>query len=347
LLERVIGMGCTRLAVVSLHSGAGARTVVEALAAEAPGRGVDIGVTSIPRIDTVAEHADRVTGVTLPQGAIVATAASVVEDTPALESLERIDCTTPLGELCVCRVIETSEVPVYGPDDGPMLGAALDRLEARCQGLVMVNGAWERHGFASPDVTRAVVLAVGSTYSGGPQRSAAAVRYTVEILGLPRHTVPLDRVWREAADRGMRQAVDRNGQQLGEFLEDDADRAFALESLGSDLEALVLPGFLSDSLLTTLVRSNVCCTLVVKDASRVRVSPVYFTAWVKKGGGVAVIEPTNLLAVTTNPTNPNGPDADAAEFRRLVAEAVPEVPVHDVRLEAAEEPESPRWKFWG
>ena len=340
-------MGCTRLAVVSLHSGAGARTVVETLAAEAPARGVDIGVTSIPRIDTVAENADRVTGMTLPQDAIVATASSVVEDAAALEPLERVDCTTPLGEMCVCRVTEASEVPVYGPDDGPMLGAVLDRLESHSQGLVMVNGAWERHGFAAPDVTRAVVLAVGSTYSGGPQRSAAAVRYTVEMLGLPRHTVPLDRVWREAADRGMRQAVDRNGQQLGEFREDDADRAFALESLGADLAALVLPGFLSDSLLASLVRSQACCTLVVKDASRVRVSPVYFTAWAKKGGQVAVIEPTNLIAVASNPTNPNGPDADAAEFRRLVAEAVPEVAVHDVRLEAEEEPERPRWKFWG
>ena len=86
---------------------------------------------------------------------------------------------------------------------------------------------------------------------------------------------------------------------------------------------------------------------MVKDASRVRVSPVYFTAWVKQGGEVAVIEPTHLLAVTTNPTNPGGPEADAAGFRRLVAEAVPEVPVHDVRLEAAEEPERSRWKFWG
>ncbi len=227
-----------------------------------------------------------------------------------------------------------------------MLGAALDRLEARSQGLVMVNGAWERHGFAAPDVTRAVVLAVGAAYSEGPQRSAAAVRYTVEILGLHRHSVPLDRVAREATDRGMRQAVDRNGQRIGEFSQDDDDRAFALESLGSELEALVLPGFLSDSLLTTLVRSNVCCTLVVKDASRVRVSPVYYTAWTKKGGKFAVIEPTHLIAVATNPTNPKGPDTEAAEFRRLVAEAVPEVAVHDVRLEDEEEPERPRWKFW-
>jgi hypothetical protein len=340
-------MGCTRLAVVSLHPGAGARTVVETLAAEAPGRGVEVGVTSIPRIDTVAENDGQVSGVTLPRGAVVATAASVVEDAPTLEPLERIDCKTPLGELCVCRVTETSEVPVYGPDDGPMLGAALDRLERHSQGLVMVNGAWERHGFAAPDVTRAVVLAVGSSYSGGAARSAAAVRYTVELMGLPRHSVPLDRVWRESADRGKRQAVDRNGQLLGEFPEDDADRAFALESLGSELEALVVPGFLSDGLLTSLVRSQVCCTLVVKDASRVRVSPVYYTAWSRKGGRLAVIEPTRLIAVASNPTNPSGPDSDAAEFRQLVTDAIPEVPVHDVRLEAEQEPEAPRWRFWG
>ena len=38
-----------------------------------------------------------------------------------------------------------------------------------------------------------------------------------------------------------------------------------------------------------------------------RVSPVYYTAWTKKGGGFAVIEPTLLIAVASNPSNPNGP----------------------------------------
>ena len=51
LLERVFGSGCTRLAVISLHPGAGARTVVETLAVEFRKRGIRVGVTRVPRID--------------------------------------------------------------------------------------------------------------------------------------------------------------------------------------------------------------------------------------------------------------------------------------------------------
>ncbi len=209
-----------------------------------------------------------------------------------------------------------------------------------------MGGAWERHGFAAPGIAHAAILALGSTYSRTPERSAVAVRYIVEVLRLSRHEVPLDRLLREATAQGNSLAVDRNGQQLTEVPMEDARAIATLEGLGAELEAVVLPEFLSDAFLTALVRSSVRCALVVKDATRVRVSPVYYTAWSKKGGSVAVIEPMELLAVTTNPTNPTGADSDPGEFRRMVAEAVPDVPVHDVLLEASADKERPSWKFW-
>ena len=316
--------------------------MVETLAAGARARGRGVGVTCVPRIGRVGDDADPFTGVTLPEGAIAATAASVLDESGALRALEQIDCGAPPGEMGVCRVERATEVPLYGPDDTAALGVVLDRLEAWSDGFVLVGGAWERHGFAAPEVTHAAVLAVAAGYSGTPERSAAAVRYGVEMLGLSRCEFPVDRVWRDALAQRIPMAVDRHGRLLGEV----SGRIAPLEALGRELAAIVLPDFLADGLLTALVRSDVRCTLVVKDPTRVRVSPVYFKAWVKGGGRVAVMEPMRVLAIATNPRNPDGPDAEPRFFRRLVADAVPGVPVHDVRLEAGAEDERPRWRFW-
>ena len=95
-----------------------------------------------------------------------------------------------------------------------------------------------------------------------------------------------------------------------------------------------------------LVRSQLRCTIVVRDATRINVSPVYYKAWLKGRGRIQVVRPLRLLAVATNPWNPAGPDADPAEFRAAVATALPDLPVHDVVLEGDSGEKKPAWKFW-
>jgi hypothetical protein len=345
LLERVFGSGCTRIAVVSLHPGAGARTVVETLAAGFRERGIRVGVTRVPRVG-IDGDSDHVTDVSLPAESVVATAASVVPSSDALEPLERVECRTPLGEIAVCRVKRPGEVPVYAPHDAATLGSAVGRLEALGDGFVLVAGAWERRSFAAPEVAQAVVLAVGADYSGTVERSAAAVRYAVELLGLGRHDVPVDLAWREAVQQQESLVLDRNGRVCGSLASSDPDSAPPPELLEIAPSAIVVPEYLSDDFLAPLARSSMRCTIVVKDATRIRVSPVCHAAWSKTGGRLAIMDPMRLLAVATNPVTATGPDADAGAFRDAVAEAVPEVPVHDAPRESATDDPRPKWRFW-
>jgi len=345
LLERVFGSGCTRLAVISLHPGAGARTVVESLAAGFRQRGIRVGVTRVPRVG-VDGDSDHVTDVSLPEDSVVATAASVVPTCDALEAVERVECSTPLGEIAVCRVTRPGEVPAYAPHDAATLGSAVGRLEALSDGFVLVAGAWERRSFAAPEVAHSVVLAVGAGYSGTPERSAAAVRYAVETLGLGQHEVPVDLAWREAVALRQPLVLDRNGRVCGSLTLQNSDSAPPPELLEIRPSAIVLPEYLSDEFLAPFARSKFRCTIVVKDATRVRVSPVCHTAWSKTGGRLAVMEPMRLLAVATNPVTATGPDADAGAFRDLVAEALPDVPVHDVAHESGAEDRRSKWRFW-
>ena len=97
---------------------------------------------------------------------------------------------------------------------------------------------------------------------------------------------------------------------------------------------VAVPEGLHDGLLAPLVRSALRCSLVVRDPTRFRAAPVYLKAWLKGRGRLQVVRSARLLAVTTNPINPTGPDADPAAFRELVSEAAGTLPVHDVVLEA-------------
>lgn len=341
LFERILASGATRLAVISLHAGSGGRTVIETLAEKARRSGVGVGVARVPKVRSSGEVQEPL-GAALPEGTLVATPASEVEETQAVQVLEPLETTG--APLRVCRVASSGEVVAYSPDDDASLAAVLGRLEALGGELILVDGAWERRSFASPGAVHAVVLAVGCGYSASLERTTAAVRCAVDLLRLPACEVPVGGAWREAASRDAPLTLDHNGRPLDQLPPTDPRAVKALKAMDVPPKIVVLPGFLSDAFLVPLVTSTLRFEVVVRDATRVAASPVYYAAWLKRGGRVSVIEPTRLLAVATNPTNLTGPDADARKFRELVAAAVPDVAVHDVRLEAASDP--PAWKFW-
>jgi hypothetical protein len=107
-----------------------------------------------------------------------------------------------------------------------------------------------------------------------------------------------------------------------------------------------MPSGLNDEFMIPLVRSPLRCSLVVRDATRLNVSPVYFKAWLKGGGRIEAVRRSRIVAVASNPVNPVGPDAEAEEFREEVQRALPEVPVHDVVLDEADAEKRPFWKLW-
>jgi hypothetical protein len=191
------------------------------------------------------------------------------------------------------------------------------------------------------------VLVLAAGYSATPERSAAAARYLVETLSAPPCDESARDAWVETASKGATVLLDARGQVRGLMPPGLPDPMPALRTPeGVPVAAVVLPHGLNDEFMIPLVRSQLRCTLVVRDATRINVSPVYYKAWLKGRGRIQVVRPLRLLAVATNPWNPAGPDADPAEFRAAVATALPDLPVHDVVLEGDALEKKPAWKFW-
>jgi len=349
LLDRLVESGSKRIAILGLHPRAGARTVLSSLVSQIQRRNLTLGVTSVPRLGPEAEGivAEPVTRLGLPAGTVVATAKDVVESSAdAVEILERTSWESPRGEVHICRMSRDAALDLYGPEGPEALSAVLRRLEDLSSGPVLVDGGWERRGFASPGVTDGVVIVLSSGWSATPARSAAAAKFHVDSLSVPTCEPLWASGWDEAAGRGVPLLLDESGRVVGMLPPGLEDPMAALRRAEGTVSAILLPHGLNDEFIMPLVRSTFRCTLVVRDATRISLAPIYFQAWLKGEGRIRVVRPLRLIALATNPTNHTGPDADAAEFRQLVASAVPGIPVHDVVLEAEEGRPRPAWKFW-
>lgn len=351
LLDRIVKSGAQRVAILGLHPGAGTRTVLAYLAREIHRRSWPLAVTSAPRLPLEREEEAIVRPVTrlaVPEGAFVATSAGPSEGSEArLERLETTPWPTPLGLVSLFRVEAGGEVDLHGPGEADSLKDVITRLGHQAGGMVLVDGGWERRVFAAPGITDAVVLVLAAGYSATPTRSAAAARYLVETLSVPPCDEAARVAWEETASKGAAALLDGRGRSLGVLPPGLEDPVPALKSPGADpVATVVLPHGLNDEFMIPLVRSPLRCNLVVRDATRINVAPIYFKAWLKGRGRIHVVRPTRLVAVATNPVNMSGPDADAEEFRQIVATTLPDLPVHDVVAESGEEPRKPVWKFW-
>jgi len=353
LLDRVVAAGCQRVAVLGLHARAGTRTVLSSLVRRIHARSWPIAVTSAPRLPLEIEFeqspsAQPVTRLALPEGAYVATAADTVRSAEGgLDLIEATSWSTPLGLIGLYRVFRGGEIDLHGPSETDGMAEVLARLGEASGGLVLVDGGWERRAFAAPGTVDGTILVVGSSFAPSPERSAAAARYVVETLTVPPCEQPARVAWDETASTGAAALLDTRGKAIGVLPPGLEDPVPALEAPErGPVATVVLPHGLNDEFMIPLVRTSFRCSLVVRDATRINVAPIYFKAWLKANGRFQVVRPMKIVAVATNPANHAGPDADPARFREIVAGALPHVPVHDVVLESGEGDRKPAWKFW-
>ncbi|HEX4826403.1 MAG TPA: hypothetical protein VFV19_19035 [Candidatus Polarisedimenticolaceae bacterium] len=352
LLDRIVKSGAHKIAILGLHPQAGTRTVLASLVEEIGARSWPLALTSSPRLPLEQEEgAERlpVTKMRLPEGAWIATSApsGPAEGQARLDLVESTPWSTTLGPVSIYRVVGAGEVDLHGPGESDSMKTVLKRLSELSGGMVLVDGAWERRAFAAPGVTDGVVIVFAAGYSATPERSAAAARYLVETLGAPPCDEAARDAWEETASKGAAALLDPRGRPYGVLPPGIDDPVPALKTPeGAPASAVVLPHGLNDEFMIPLVRSAMRCTLVVRDATRINVAPVYYKAWLKGRGRIQVVRPLRILAAVTNPWNPSGPDADPAAFREIVAGALPDLPVHDVVLESGGDRAKPAWKFW-
>jgi hypothetical protein len=321
------------LAIVGTAKNVGKTTTMNWLIARFEAQGIRLGLTSVGRD---GEDLDMVTDrpkprITPPPGTLVATAhLSAKRSTARLKEVRPTPFRTAIGPVSIYEVQSLGTVEVAGPvsmSDTRRLVEMLRELGAK---QVFVDGAIDRRASAASDVAQGVILATGLALSEDPEEVVQRTLAHVRWLSLP--TAPFavpDQAGALLADGGFQ-------PWPGKSLLEQADEL--ARWLPRAAKALVLPGAFTEAMARGLMTRNAPdreLAVVVPDGTHVLMDPAAFEALEAQGVKVYASRPIQLIALTLNPTSPQGATTDPARFLARMQAELPALPIFDLELEKA------------
>ncbi len=244
------------------------------------------------------------------------------------ELIDVSDETTSLGRVVTARALTTGKILLSGPSSATSLRRWMSEMHRLDIDLVIIDGALSRMSSASPAVSQSMILATGAAYSANMSTLVSKTAHVVDLVNLPltsedniRRLLPLEKgVW----------FIDKQG---------NLNSLDAVTSLSKDIhfegmencETLYVAGALVDGFLEKVRknRSLKQVELVVRDFTKIFVTPQQLRLFIKAGGRVRVLQRSKLIAVTVNPTSPSGYVLDSDTLCNKLSEAI-QLPVYDL-----------------
>ncbi len=244
------------------------------------------------------------------------------------ELIDVSDENTSLGRVVTARALTGGKILLSGPSSASSLKRWMDEMHRSGIELVVIDGALSRMSSASPAVSQSMILATGAAYSANMNTLVSKTAHVVELVNLDltsdeniKKLMPLEKgVW----------FIDKQGRLKGLDAVTSLSRDIHFEGM-EDCETLYVAGALVDGFLEK-VRKNKSlkqAELVVRDFTKVFVTPQQFRLFLKGGGRLHVLQRSKLLAVTVNPTSPSGYVLDSDTLCGRLSEAIG-LPVYDL-----------------
>lgn len=318
------------LSIVGLEKNTGKTVCLNYILHRMNEMGVHVGVTSIgvdgEQIDSVFATAKP--EITLYEGTHFITSEQHYLKRQTLSVLEAVDShRTALGPLVTARVLVRGKVLLSGAATTGVLRSQIAQLHTIGTDIAIVDGALSRLSLASPTVTDAMILATGAAVSANVKQLVAKTRFLHNLILLDEVTPDL-RERLSVIPSGL-WAVDSDGQphDLG------IASVFLIDRSESDIlrygKTLFASGAVSDRLLKALSAKGSGITLIARDFTKLFLTPETYNTYVRAGNRLMVLQRSKLIAVTLNPTSPQGFLLDSRATCDALGEAL-QTPVYDV-----------------
>ena len=325
------------ISIVGMAKNAGKTTALNYLIEEAMDEGLQLGITSTGRD---GETTDLVTGTDKPrvylyEDTIVSVPTQLYDLAEAgLEIVRKSNYRTSIGELLLCRVADSGYVQIAGPvataDTKKMCAEMFD---LGCE-LILIDGAIDRKSIASPETSDAIILATGAVLSRNLKKVVDDTSHIVNLYNLP--------VLEEGTARDLVTACVKDEQIMlvkGDRVEKldlltglGASR-FIDEAIDAETQYVYIPGAFTSSVIADIHPSKLKrVQFILKDPTKIFLDAVSWRQLVKKGFSVRVLDNINVAAVTVNPFAPSGYSFDNGMLLDAMQEALPDIPVIDVRM---------------
>ena len=244
------------------------------------------------------------------------------------ELIDVSDESTSLGRVVTAKALTGGKILLSGPSSASSLRRWMaDRHNAGID-LVIIDGALSRMSSASPAVSQSLILATGAAYSANMNTLVSKTVHVVDLVNLDltsedniNRLMPLEKgVW----------FIDKAGNLNGLDAVTSLSKDIRFEGM-DDCTTLYVAGALVDGFLEK-VRKNKHLKqveLVVRDFTKIFVTPQQFRLFIKAGGCIRVLQKSKLIAVTVNPTSPSGYVLDSDTLCGRLSEAIG-LPVYDL-----------------
>lgn len=318
------------LSIVGLEKNTGKTVTMNYILRRLNETGEHVGVTSIgvdgEQVDAVFATAKP--EITLYEGTHFITSEKHYLVRQAVSEILAVDSRrTALGPLVTARVLVPGKVLLSGAATTGALREQVKRLGSMGVGLTIVDGALSRLSLASPTVTEAMILATGAAVSANVKQLISKTKHLYRLINVEEvgaHT----KETLAGIESGLWSVDDQ-----GEVHDLGVPSVFLLDPLSSDLlrhgRTLYVAGAVSDRLLKTLNSLGSNITLIAKDFTKIFATPETYTDYLRRGNRLQVLQRSKLIAVTLNPTSPQGFLLDSHGTCQALSEAL-QTPVYDV-----------------
>ncbi|MDO4552398.1 MAG: hypothetical protein Q4C22_02565 [Bacillota bacterium] len=324
------------VSIVGMAKNAGKTTTLNYLIDQAMDWDVSLGVTSTGRD---GETVDLVTGTEKPRvfadaGTIVSVPVQLYDLAQAgMEILRMTRYSTALGQMMLCRVAESGYVQIAGPPATADLRALCLEMLGLGAELVLIDGAIDRRAIADPTASDAIILATGAVLSRRMDKVVEQTLHVTELFRLPELPPGELRGKMEDALAADRIAIlKKDGLHFPAMSTGLAGSKFLDEAIDDDTRCVYLPGALTLSVVSDIHPAKLKKVLfVLKDPTRIFIDPKTWRTLRKKGFQLRVLKNIEIAAVSVNPYSPAGYSFDHEALLNAMQEALPQIPVIDVK----------------
>ena len=318
------------LSIVGLEKNTGKTVCLNDILRRLNDMGAQVGVTSIgvdgEQVDSVFATAKP--EIVLYEGTHFITSEQHYLKRQLVSCLEAVDSRrTALGPLVTARVLIRGKALLSGAATTGILRTQIEQLDSMGVDISIVDGALSRLSLASPTVTDAMILATGAAVSANVKQLVSKTKFLHNLILL------------DEVDPSLREQL--NTIQSGLWAVDDEGHphdlgiasVFLIDRAEKDIlrfgKTLFASGAVSDRLLRVLAAKEKGITLIARDFTKLFITPEAYNEFTRRDGRLLVLQRSKLIAVTLNPTSPQGFLLDSKTTCDILSDAL-QTPVYDV-----------------
>ncbi|MGF6376070.1 hypothetical protein M2140_001140 [Clostridiales Family XIII bacterium PM5-7] len=325
------------LSIVGMAKNAGKTTALNYLIEEADDEGIKLGITSTGRD---GETQDLVTGTEKPrvflyEDTIVSVPTQLYDLAEAgLEIVKKSDYRTSIGDILLCRVADSGYVQIAGPvATAHTKKMCQEMFDMGCE-LILIDGAIDRKSIASPETSDAIILSTGAVLSRNMKKVIEDTAHIVELYSIPQlEDGQVRNQITENLDKDKILII-KNGQvKVLDLVTGLGASRYIDEAIDDETDYVYIPGAFTNSVIADIHPSKLKqVNFVIKDPTKVFINQMDWGKLRKRKFKVNVLQNIEVAAITVNPIAPSGYSFDHQVLRDAMQEALPDIPVIDVRI---------------